>query len=92
MSRSSDPKSANYGKHWTAERINDAFAPSKETIDAVKDWVVSSGLPEDRVSLSGNKGWISLDVTVGKAERLFQTNYHVYEHKVTGERTTSCEQ
>ncbi|KAL9078122.1 MAG: hypothetical protein Q9157_002949 [Trypethelium eluteriae] len=88
----SDPESINYGKHWTAQQITDAFAPSEETINAVKDWVVSSGISSSKLSLSGSKGWISMDITAGQAERLFHTNYHVYEHVATGQKTTACEQ
>ncbi|KAI9661283.1 MAG: hypothetical protein M1821_009610 [Bathelium mastoideum] len=88
----SDPGSVNYGKHWTPQKIADVFAPSKEAINAVKDWVMSSGVSPGSMSLAGNKGSLALNITAGQAERLFHTNYHVFEHVVSGRKTTACDQ
>jgi tripeptidyl-peptidase I len=52
---SSHPDSANYGKHLTAAETTDLFAPSKETVKTVWDWLVSSGIEPHRLSQSRNK-------------------------------------
>lgn len=81
----SDPASPNYGQHWTAERVAKTFAPNKETLDAVRGWLVDAGFQPVRLRVSPTKGWIQVNATVEEAEKLLQTKYHVYAHK-TGER------
>lgn len=76
----SHPKSPNYGNHWTAGDIARTFAPSDETIDTVRDWLIAGGIEEERVALSRTKGWIQVDATVGEAEQLMNTVYNVYTH------------
>ena len=49
----SHPKSPSYGKHWTAGGIAATFAPTDETVDAVRNWLVANGVGEDRIAL----GW-----------------------------------
>lgn len=36
------------GKHWSAEKIANTFAPSKKTQDGVVDWLVKSGIDVGR--------------------------------------------
>lgn len=48
----SNPFSLNFGKHWTAERVANTFAPSKETTDNVIDWLRASGISHERVTYS----------------------------------------
>ncbi|KAJ7505953.1 subtilisin-like protein [Mycena galericulata] len=76
----SHPDSPTYGEHWSPAQIVDMFAPSHETIAAVKDWLIDSGLPSNRLRLSPSRGWIEADVTVEEAENLLHTEYHVYTH------------
>ena len=40
MRDSAHPTSPNFGRHWTAEEVNDRFAPSDDTIQTVRDWLV----------------------------------------------------
>ena len=40
------------GKHWTAERVANTFAPHKETKDTVTEWLVDSGIDGSRLSFS----------------------------------------
>lgn len=40
------------GKHWSAEKIANTFAPSKETAEGVVDWLVKSGIDAARHSFS----------------------------------------
>ncbi|KAJ7258798.1 subtilisin-like protein [Mycena haematopus] len=76
----SHPESSTYGQHWSPAQIVDKFAPSHETITAVKNWLVDSGLSPERLRLSPSRGWIAVNVTVEEAENLLHTEYHVYTH------------
>lgn len=56
------------------------FAPPKETVNIVKEWLFSSGINQSRVVHSDNKGWLAVDVTVEEAELLLLTEFYEYEH------------
>lgn len=77
----SDPSSENYGKHWSHEEIADFFAPSEAVVAAVKAWLHEEGIHSDRVSLSNSKGWLHVETSVAEAERLLETEFHLYEHE-----------
>lgn len=77
----SHPESQNYGKHWTASEVNKAFAPTAETVQAVRGWLIQSGIAEDRITVSDNKGWLAFDADIEEAEELFRTSYYEHEHR-----------
>jgi tripeptidyl-peptidase-1 len=52
---SSNPASANYGKHMTAEEVIDFFAPAQATVDAIFGWLTDSGIAAERIGHSVNK-------------------------------------
>jgi tripeptidyl-peptidase I len=56
----SHPESPDYGNHWTADQVAKTFAPSKETVDVVTEWLHDAGLHPERVKLSQGKGWIEV--------------------------------
>ncbi|KAF9561786.1 subtilisin-like protein [Agrocybe pediades] len=85
----SHPESPKYGQHYTAEEVVKTFAPTEESIAAVMDWLVDSGITRDRLRLSGNKAWIHVDATVAEAEDLLKAEYHVYTHP-SGEQQIGC--
>ena len=76
----SHPESPSYGKHYTPADVVDTFAPSEETITAVTNWLIDSGFAPNRLRLSANKGWISLEATTSEVEDLLKAEYHVYSH------------
>ena len=76
----SHPSSPSYGKHWTASDIAREFAPSSDTIEVVRTWLLESGIKDHRISLSASKGWINVYASVEEAERLMSTEYNVYRH------------
>ena len=76
----SHPESPSYGKHYTPADVVDTFAPTEETISAVTNWLVDSGFAPNRLRLSANKGWISLEATTSEVEDLLKAEYHVYNH------------
>ena len=85
----SHPDSPKFGQHWSAQQIAETFAPRQESVKAVIDWLVSSGITLERVSRSQSLGWLHFDATVEEAERLLKTEYHVYTHR-TGRPHVAC--
>lgn len=86
----SHPESTNYGKHWDAQQVAETFAPTQESVDLVTEWLESSGIPGNRISRSQSLGWLHFDATVGEAEMLLKTQYHLHQHK-TGKPHVACE-
>ncbi|KAI1788899.1 subtilisin-like protein [Ganoderma leucocontextum] len=84
------PSSPNYGKHFSVKEVVDTFAPSRETIERVVDWLVGEGIDRERLKLSTSKGWIEVDATAEEAEALLDTEYHVYTHPDTGAQQIGC--
>ncbi|KAF8964246.1 subtilisin-like protein [Flammula alnicola] len=85
----SHPESPKYGQHYTAAQVVDTFAPSKDTIAAVTEWLVKSGFSPDRLRLSANKAWIHLNATTAEVEELLKAEYHVYTHP-SGDEQFGC--
>lgn len=77
----SHPSSPNYGKHWSAGKVAATFAPSRQSVDAVRNWLVESGVESHRIKLSVSGGWLELKATVQEAEDLLYTSYNVYGHE-----------
>ncbi|KAF8144383.1 subtilisin-like protein [Mycena galopus ATCC 62051] len=75
------PDSPNYGKHWTADQVAAKFAPSAESVNTVKEWLISNGIESERIRHSPALIWLDVNVTVAEAEALLNTEYHVYEHE-----------
>lgn len=82
----SHPDSPTYGQHFSAEDVVRTFSPSRETIDAVTNWLTGSGFSSERLRLAPNNGWIHLNATVAEVEELLKTEYHVYNHPSGEER------
>jgi len=86
----SHPESEKYGKHWSAGDVVRMFSPSDETIEAVRSWLLESGIESARIRLTPNKGWLEVTATVAEAERLLQTEYSLYSHD-TGTEHVACD-
>ena len=76
----SHPQSEEFGKHWTAKQVAETFAPTKESLNEVLNWLQSSGIPKERVQQSQSLGWLNFDATVAELENLLKTKYHEYMH------------
>ncbi|KAJ5689010.1 Rattus norvegicus CLN2 is a lysosomal protease Precursor [Penicillium macrosclerotiorum] len=87
----SHPQSSNYGKHWSADQVIDAFAPSDNTIILARSWLNESGISDVRISLTDNKGWLAFVATAKELEELLHTQYHQYQNSQTGQFVTACE-
>ncbi len=85
----SHPSSPNFGKHWTAKQVAEMFAPKKETVAVVADWLAENGVTQ--YSQSQGLNWITADVSVSTAERLLQTEYFEYVHE-SGKSHVACEE
>jgi tripeptidyl-peptidase-1 len=88
----SDPNSENYGKYWTAERITEMFSPSSNSIEAIREWLIGSGISEDRINHSLGYDWIHFDATVKEAEELLQAEYHLFDHGLELRSTVACDE
>ena len=86
----SHPESPNFGKHWSAKKVAETFAPSQESIDAVTAWLKNSGISPERIRKSQSMGWLTLDVTVAEAENLLKTEYYLHRHSLTGKPHVGC--
>ncbi|KAG2158529.1 peptidase S8/S53 domain-containing protein [Suillus bovinus] len=86
----SHPDSSNYGKHWSPSQIAAKFAPSIDSIETVRSWLIESGVEPYRIKLSPTKGWLEVTSTVEEAENLLLAEYHVYDHE-TGTQHIACE-
>ena len=91
MLPSSSPESPRYGKHYTAQEVHDLFAPSIDSVTAVRDWLEAAGVEPGRISQSANKQWIQFDASVSEAEALLHTKYYHYEH-ATGSTSLGCDE
>lgn len=85
-----DPRSASYGKHWTAAEVHDVFAPAASAVAEVKNWLVEYGIKEDEILHFENKGWLAADIPAYKVERLFRTSLYEHEHHATGDIRIGC--
>lgn len=89
----SHPESKNYGKHWTAAEVNKFFAPTAETVQTVRDWLIQSGIASHRITVSDNKGWLAFDATVAEAEELLRAEYYEHAHHSDENKfTVGCDQ
>ncbi|KAI0198831.1 peptidase S8/S53 domain-containing protein [Astrocystis sublimbata] len=88
----SNPASANYGKHLSAEEVVDFFAPAESSVEAVKSWLVEAGIEPSAISQSANKQWLQFDASVDQVEDLLMADYHVWEHKMTGAKDIGCDE
>lgn len=86
----SDYTSPRYGKYYTAEQVHDIFAPSKESVDAVRQWLEDAGISPERITQSVNKQWIQFDGDAEEVEKLLHAEYRVYSHRITGRSHVAC--
>ncbi|KZS91782.1 subtilisin-like protein [Sistotremastrum niveocremeum HHB9708] len=89
LSSVSDPLSPTYGQHYTPSEIASIFAPSDESIGAVKSWLHSEGIHPSRIRLSDTKAFLSFEASVEEAERLLETEYHIFKHE-DGSENVGC--
>jgi tripeptidyl-peptidase-1 len=69
----SDPFHERYGQHLTKAEVESLVAPHPHSVDAVKEWLASHGLLEDRIVRSPAGDWLSVRVPVSLAEKMLDT-------------------
>jgi tripeptidyl-peptidase-1 len=80
----SDPASPNYGRHWTARQVAQAFAPDPQHVQTVISWLNSSGVHPSRLMQSHGKGYLRFNTTVREGRRVLNTNFR---HAIDGQLT-----
>jgi tripeptidyl-peptidase-1 len=88
----SNPRSPNFGKHWTAKEVEDFFQPSSESVNVVLNWLRSSAIQPSRYRVARGSGSVQFYATVSEAEALLNTKYYVYEHVETGQLSYACDE
>ncbi|KAF2110282.1 peptidase S8/S53 domain-containing protein [Lophiotrema nucula] len=74
----SDPSHARYGKHLTAEEVNDCVKPKEETTNQVLEWLRENGV--EPAGTTSAQDWIIVHLPIKDVERLLDTEYHNYRH------------
>jgi tripeptidyl-peptidase-1 len=77
----SDPSNDRYGQYLTKDEVEEFIKPTDEAFSAVQDWLSSNGIETYQTSKA--KDWIYLNVSIGTAEKLLNTDYHIYQHSKT---------
>lgn len=86
-----EPTSPMYGKHWTAEEVIKFFEPTVETVESVREWLVTAGIHNESITHSDNRVWLAFFATTEKMESLLRTEYWEYEDQNTGGIVPACE-
>ena len=56
----------------------------------MQNWLVSSGIEPNRISLSRGRNWLNFDANISEVESLLKTEYKVYQH-TTGQNHIACD-
>ncbi|KAJ7214672.1 Pro-kumamolisin, activation domain-containing protein [Mycena haematopus] len=78
----SDPASALYGQHLTAEEVATFVKPTDATLSAVSEWLTENGLSSTPVTPAGDI--IEIVIPVGKANDLLSTEFSIFTHVESG--------
>jgi tripeptidyl-peptidase-1 len=68
------------------------FAPAANAVKEVRDFLLRSGVADNVIVHSENKGWLAFDIPSSKAEELFQTEYHEHFHYESGKVKVGCDE
>ena len=68
------------------------FAPSEKAVTDVRNWLVASGIADDRIVHSDNKGWLAFDATAKEMEGLLNAEYYNFEHSSADRVAVACDE
>jgi tripeptidyl-peptidase I len=85
-------QSDKYGQHWSAKEVAEAFAPTEETVKAVKAWLASYGFGDEHVEHTQSLGFLQFNASVEDVEELLNTKYNIYQHDETKQPHVACEE
>ncbi|KAI0029778.1 family S53 protease [Vararia minispora EC-137] len=80
----STPSSADYGKFMSKEQVEAYVAPKQETTTAMQDFLAQNNLTAKIVTPAGDI--LSIDLTVEKANSLFDAQFQTFVHTATQKR------
>lgn len=73
----SHPSSDKYGQHWSQKDIVAAFQPSKESVEAVANWLADyGGISRYRQAITSSRSWVTFNATIEEVESLLATEYY----------------
>ncbi|KAI4753709.1 subtilisin-like protein [Aureobasidium sp. EXF-12344] len=75
----SSPSHTRYGQYLSASEISDLISPHEQSSKFVLEWLAENGIPEDGLTFSPSRDWVSLNLTVQSIEDLLDTRYHIFE-------------
>ncbi|KAJ6488738.1 family S53 protease [Mycena sanguinolenta] len=78
----SDPASALYGQHLTAEEVATFVKPTDATLSAVSAWLSENGISSTPVTPAGDI--IQIAIPVNKANDLLSTEFSIFTHVDSG--------
>ncbi|KAJ7088031.1 family S53 protease-like protein [Mycena belliarum] len=78
----SDPASALYGQHLTAEEVAAFVAPTEDTLAAVSAWLAENELSAKPVTPAGDM--LEITLPVAQANELLSTDFAVFTHVESG--------
>ncbi|KAJ6579869.1 Pro-kumamolisin, activation domain-containing protein [Mycena sp. CBHHK59/15] len=78
----SDPASALYGQHLTAEEVATFVKPTDDTLTAVTEWLSENSISSKSVTPAGDM--LEITIPVAKANSLLATDFSVFTHVETG--------
>lgn len=77
----STPNHHRYGKHLSKEEVDALVAPHPDSVEAVESWLLHHDIdPADATFRSSSGSWITVPVSVSKAEQMLGTEYGLYHH------------
>lgn len=68
------------------------FSPSEKAVTDVRNWLIASGIADERVVHSDNKGWLAFDATTEEMEGLLHTEYYNFEHSSADRVAVACDE
>lgn len=68
------------------------FAPSAATVQSTLDWLTESGIFTGRVKQTTGRGALTFTATVDELNKLFQTDYYLYEHPEMESFALGCDE
>ena len=77
----SEPSHTRYGKHLSADEVNELIQPKDEALEAVHEWLHDAGVKVEELAYSPAKDWIRITLPVKDVESLLDTEYYHFIHE-----------
>ncbi|KAF8334639.1 peptidase S8/S53 domain-containing protein [Cantharellus anzutake] len=85
-----NPLSPRWRQHLAKQEVEDFMRPTNATLRAVDAFLSSYGIDLHAVHRSPALDWISVNVTVSKAEAILKTTYMLYSNVYSGKMLLRC--